>query len=42
MEKQKKIAELEVILKSKQEALIDVKNFQITIIKEPDAKTQSR
>ena len=74
-EKQKEIAELEVIMKRtewircpvcggktrdriredtilknyplycpkcKQEALIDVKNLQITIIKEPDAKTQSR
>lgn len=28
--------------KCKQENLINVKNFQITIIKEPDAKTQSR
>ncbi|MEF2865179.1 MAG: cysteine-rich KTR domain-containing protein [Anaerobutyricum sp.] len=28
--------------KCKQETLIDVKNLQITVIKEPDALTQSR
>lgn len=28
--------------KCKQEVLIEVKNLQVTIIKEPDAKTQSR
>ena len=28
--------------KCKQESLIDAKNLQITVIKEPDAKTQSR
>ncbi|MBE5985972.1 cysteine-rich KTR domain-containing protein [Lacrimispora sp. AGF001] len=28
--------------KCKQETLIDVKQFYVTIIKEPDAKTQSR
>ena len=28
--------------KCRQESLIDLKQFQITIIKEPDAKTQSR
>lgn len=28
--------------KCKQETLIDVKKFNMTIIKEPDAKTQSR
>ena len=28
--------------KCKHEALIDAKNLQITVIKEPDAKTQSR
>ncbi len=28
--------------KCKQETLIDVKKFKISIIKEPDAKTQSR
>lgn len=28
--------------KCKNEVVIDVKNFQITVIKEPDAKTQSR
>lgn len=29
-------------LKCKQEALITVKQFKMSIIKEPDAKTQSR
>lgn len=28
--------------KCKQETLIEAKNLQVTIIKEPDAKTQSR
>ena len=28
--------------KCKQEMLINAKNFEITLIKEPDAKTQSR
>lgn len=28
--------------KCKQETLIEVKDLQITVIKEPDAKTQSR
>lgn len=28
--------------KCKQESLIEVKNLKITVIKEPDAKTQSR
>ena len=28
--------------KCKQESLIDAKNLQITVIKEPDAKTHSR
>ncbi len=28
--------------KCKQETLIDVKKFNMTILKEPDAKTQSR
>ena len=28
--------------KCKQETLIKVKKFQVTVIKEPDAKTQSR
>ena len=28
--------------KCKQESLIEVKNLQITVIKEPDAQTQSR
>ena len=28
--------------KCKQETLIEIKNLQLTIIKEPDAKTQSR
>ena len=28
--------------KCKQETLIEVKNLQITVIKEPDAQTQSR
>ena len=28
--------------KCKQESLIDAKTLQITVIKEPDAKTQSR
>ena len=28
--------------KCKQESLIDAKNLQITVIKEPDEKTQSR
>ncbi|ARE65038.1 conjugal transfer protein [Enterocloster clostridioformis] len=28
--------------KCRQESLIDVKNLQVTVIKEPDAKTQSQ
>lgn len=29
-------------LKNKQESLINAKDLQVTVIKEPDAKTQSR
>ncbi len=29
-------------LKCKQQTLIEVQNLQVTVIKEPDAKTQSR